>query len=46
MGTSSSYLGKSHFIKILYLLANKKVDSKTLEFFQDKFHDEMLLSGY
>ena len=38
--------GKSHFIKILsYLLANKKVDGKTsLEFFRDKFHDEMLLS--
>ncbi len=38
--------GKSHFIKILsYLLANKKVDGKTsLDFFQDKFQDEMLLS--
>jgi len=38
--------GKSHFIKILsYLLANKTVDGKTsLQFFQDKFQDEMLLS--
>ena len=38
--------GKSHMIKILsYLLSNKRVDGKTaLDFFQDKFQDDMLLS--